>query len=185
LFDFFENSDGAHRVPDDADTGTDFDDDEFGAAPGKQRRVPPLTGLLVLGVALALSFTGGVLIQKHHDAGTTAASTGAATASGGFPGGAGGGFPGAAPSAGSAASGGSSATTSGPVVIGTVVSIKGQTMTVKDLGGKRHVVHLTASTKTTKTTTIAVGALPAGTTVSVEGTKNADGSVGATAITTR
>jgi hypothetical protein len=70
-------------------------------------------------------------------------------------------------------------------VIGTVVSVKGKTMTVKDLGGKRHVVHLTDATTATRTTALPVGALTAGTTVSVEGTTNADGSVAATAITTR
>jgi hypothetical protein len=189
LSDFFENSDGARRAPeaaDTADTYGEFDDDEFGAAPAPQRRLPLVTGLLVLGVALALTFAAGVLVQKHHDAGTTAATPGAgAFPGGGFPGGAGAGFPNGSASTGASASGGSTATTSGPVVIGTVVSVKGKTMTVKDLGGKQHVVHLTASTTATKTITITVGALTPGTTVSVEGTTNADGSVGATAITTR
>lgn len=186
LSDFFESSDGAHRSPEAADTAGEFDDDEFGAVPPPQRRIPLVTGLLVLGVALALTFTSGVLVQKHHDAGTTAATSGAgAFPAGGFPGGAGGGFPNGSGSTAPSASGDSTATTSGPVVIGTVVSVRGKTMTVKDLGGKQHVVHLSAATTATKTTTITVDALTAGTTVSVEGTTNADGSVGATAITTR
>jgi hypothetical protein len=189
LSDFFESSDGAHRATEAADTSHtagEFDDDDFGAAPHPQRRIPLVTGLLALGVALALTFTSGVLIQRHHDAGTTAATPGVgAFPAGGFPGGAGAGFPNGSASTGSSASGGSTATTSGPVVIGTVVNVKGKTMTVKDLGGKQHVVHLTATTTATKTTTITVGALTPGTTVSVEGTTNADGSVGATAITTR
>jgi hypothetical protein len=189
LSDFFESSDRAHRAPeaantaDTADTAGEFDDDEFGAAPAPQRRIPLVTGLLVLGVALALTFAAGVLVQKHHDAGTTAATPGAgAFQAGGFPGGAGAGFPNGQASSGASASGG---TTSGPVVIGTVVNVKGKTMTVKDLGGKQHVVRLAATTTATKTITITVGALTPGTTVSVEGTTIADGSVGATAITTR
>ena len=128
---------------------------------------------------LALTFTGGVLTQKHHDAGTSASSTGfPSLGAGGFPTGLGGGAPGAATS-------GGATTTTGPAVIGTVVKVVGQIMTVKDLGGKSHVIHLTGTTKATKTTTIDLDALKAGTTVTVSGTTSADGSVSATTITTR
>ncbi len=186
MSDFFESSDGAHPDPDTADPAGDFDDDEFGPAPAQQRRIPLVTGVLVLGVALALSFTGGVLVQKHHDASTTAVTSGpGAFPAGGFPGGAGAVILNGTAPTGPSASGNSTATTSGPVVIGTVLSVKGKTMTVKDLGGKRHVVHLTDTTTATRATDVPVDALTAGTTVSVEGTTNADGSVGATAITTR
>ena len=186
MSDFFDSSDGAHRAPDAADTAGEFDDDEYGPAPAAQRRIPLMTGLLVLGVALALSFTGGVLVQKHHDASTTSVTAGpGAFPAGGFPGGAGAVIPNGTAPTGPSASGDSTATTSGPVVIGTVVGVKGKTMTVKDLGGKQHVVHLTATTTATRTTDDPVDALTAGTTVLVEGTTNADGSVGATAITTR
>jgi hypothetical protein len=192
LSDFFEGRDGAHRahdaeytdpdIVDDADTEVD---DEFGTPPARHRRVPSITGLLILGVLLALTFTGGVLTQKHHDAGTSASSTGfPGLGAGGLPAGLGGGAPGAATSGGTGASGGSTATAR-PAVIGTVVKIAGQTMTVKDLGGKSHVIHLTGTTKATKTTTIALDALKAGTTVTVSGTTSADGSVSATTITTR
>jgi hypothetical protein len=194
LSDFFESRDGAHRARDaddmddtDPDIVDDADidvDDEFGTPPERQRRISPLTGLLVLGVALALTFTGGVLTQKHHDAGTSASSTGfPSLGAGGLPTGLGGGAPGAATSGGTGAAGGS--TTTGPAVIGKVVKVVGQTMTVKDLGGKNHVIRLTGTTKATKTTTIDLDALTAGTTVTVSGTTSADGSVSAATITTR
>jgi hypothetical protein len=190
LSDFFESRDGAHRARDADDTDPDIVDDadvddEFGTPPARQRRVPPITGLLVLGVVLALTFTAGVLTQKHHDAGTSASSTGfPSLGAGGLPAGLGGGAPGAATSGGTGASGGST-TSTGPAVIGTVVKVVGQTMTVKDLGGKSHVIHLTGTTKATKTTTIDLDALKAGTTVTVSGTTGADGSVSAATITTR
>jgi hypothetical protein len=195
LSDFFDSrDDGAHRardaedtdpdIVDDADTDVDVDD-EFGTPPARHRRIPPVTGLLVLGVMLALTFTGGVLTQKHHDAGTSAASSGfPGLGAGGFPAGLGGGAPGAATSGGTGATGGTT-TTAGPAVIGTVVKVVGQTMTVKDLGGKSHVIHLTGTTKATKTTTVDLDALKAGTTVTVSGTTSADGSVSAATITTR
>jgi hypothetical protein len=189
LSDFFDSRDGAHRATDAEDTDpdivdeTDVDDNEFGTPPPRHRRVPPITGLLVLGVVLALTFTGGVLTQKQHDAGTSASGTGFPNlGAGGFPTGLG--APGAATSGGSGASGGST-TTSGPAVIGTVVKVVGQTMTVKDLGGKSHFIHLTGTTKATKITTIDLDALKTGTTVTVSGTTSADGSVSAATIATR
>ena len=185
LSDFFEGHDGAHRAPDTEDTDPDIVDDadiddEFGTPPARHRRVPPISGLLALGVVLALTFTGGVLTQKHHDASTTASSSGfPSLGAGGFPAGLGG----AAPTGSSGGSG--AATTTGPAVIGTVVKVVGQTMTVKDLGGKSHVIHLTGTTKATKSSTVDPGAITTGTTVSVSGTTGADGSVSATTITTR
>lgn len=192
LSDFFESRDGAHRAPDAEDTDPDIDadadtdtDDEFGAPPARHRRVPPITALLALGVVLALTFTGGVLTQKHHDAGMSASSSGfPSLGAGGFPTGLGGGTPRGATSGGTSASGGST-TTTGPAVIGTVVKVVGQTMTVKDLGGKSHVIHLTDTTKATKTTTVDLDAIKGGTTVTVSGTTSADGSVSAATITTR
>ena len=196
LNEFFDSRDGAHRVPDTDDTDDtdpdivddadiDVDDDEFGTPPARHRRLPPVTGLLVLGVVLALTFTGGVLTQKHHDAGTSASSSGfPELGAGGFPAGLGGGPPSGATSGDTGASGGSP-TTTGPAVIGTVVKVVGQTMTVKDLGGKSHVIHLTDTTRATKTTTIDLDAIKAGTTVTVSGTTSADGSVSAATITTR
>jgi hypothetical protein len=157
----------------------DFDD-EFGGPPAA-RRVPPLTALLAVGVALALAFTSGVLTQKHHDASASSASARPALPGGFAQGGLGRGGNQAA--GGGTAGGGSTAT--GPAVIGTLVKTDGKTATVQDLGGKQHVVHLTASTTATRTTPLAVTALKAGTTVTVTGTTNADGSIGATAITVR
>jgi hypothetical protein len=158
----------------------DFDD-EFGGPPAA-RRVPPLTALLAVGVALALAFTSGVLTQKHHDASASSASARSAPTGGFAPGGLGRGGNQAAAGGGTAGGG---STAAGPAVIGTLVKTDGKTATVQDLGGKQHLVHLTASTTATRTTTLALTALKPGATVTVTGTANADGSIGATAITVR
>ena len=54
----------ADRAPD--------DDAEFAELPPK-RQVPALTKLLVVGILVAISFAGGVLVQKQHDASQTSA----------------------------------------------------------------------------------------------------------------
>ncbi len=84
-------------------------------------------------------------------------------------------------SSGSGASGSSSA----PAVVGTVVKVDGDVITVKDLGGTLHEVRTTDATKVTVTDTVAVDDLAAGQTVAVAGTKADDGSVDATSVTTR
>ena len=57
--------------------------------------------------------------------------------------------------------------------------------TVKDLGGTTHEVRVTDSTRVKQSTTVTVQDLAAGTTVTVSGTKQDDGSVDATAATGR
>jgi hypothetical protein len=143
------------------------------------RRVPLLTACLVAAIALGLAFTGGVVVQKRHDSGSTAAATGFPSGLPGFPG------AGSVAGFGSGSSGGASAgTSSGPVLIGTVVKVDGTNVTVKDLSGKTYVVRTTTSTTVTRSTSTPLTGLMAGDTVSVEGTKSGQ-EVSASALTDR
>ena len=158
----------------------DFDpDEEFGEAP-PPRRVPRLTLVLGLCLGMALAFTGGVLVQKHY---TTASS--AARLPNGFPGGSG--FPAglSGPGGGSGGSTSAGSTTAGPAVIGTVVAVNGTDVTVQDLGGTKHIVHTTKTTTVTRSTTVPLSDLTAGTTVRVDGATAADGAITATTVTIR
>jgi hypothetical protein len=149
-------------------------EDEF-VPPEPHRRMPLLTQLLATAIAIVVAFTVGVLVQKQHDAGLTASTSfNPASLSGlaGLPGGSG-------------SATGSSSTSSGPVLIGTVVAVSGSDVTVKDLGGTTHVVHTSSSTTVTISQQSSVGALPVGSTVSIDGTKAADGSVTASSVTSR
>ena len=185
----------ASTLPMDPNTAMPEEDDADLAAVPPRRRVPALTKLLIVAIIGALAFGGGVLVQKQHDATLTSASRVPDFASlfggGGLPTGAGPGAGGAAASAapgtGGAGAGGSAAGSTGdvPVLIGTVESISGSDLTVKDLGGKSHVVHATASTTLSVVGPDWSGSLKAGATVSVQGTKAADGSVTATVVTQR
>jgi len=148
-------------------------EDEF-VPPEPHRRMPLLTQLLATAIVIVVAFTVGVLVQKQHDAGLTASTSfNPASLSGlaGLPGG-----PGSATG---------SSSTSGPVLIGTVVAVSGSDVTVKDLGGTTHVVHTSSSTTVTISQQSSVGALPVGSTVSIDGTKAADGSVTASSVTSR
>jgi ferric-dicitrate binding protein FerR (iron transport regulator) len=151
-------------------------DDEVDQIPPARGPISRLTMALVAGLLLVAAFGGGVLVQKNHDAGLTAAPA----AAGGRPaGGAGGGLPAGLGGGG----GGGTATSSGPAVVGTVVSVKGTEITVKDFAGKTHVVHTTGNT--TVSVPGALTALKAGSTVSVAGTSDPSGSVDATSVTKR
>lgn len=160
---------GNERFEDDPE----FDDD---LEETPRRRMGWITRALVAGILLALAFTGGVLVQKHHDAGTSA---------GGLPAFTGGAFPGSAgqstTGSGSSSQGGGSA----PAVIGTVVSVKGNRIIVRDLSGKKHVVTTTGSTTITRSAEIPVSKLTAGTTIVVIGTQAGDGITSATTVTVR
>jgi hypothetical protein len=154
-------------------------DEDLAAAP--RRRVGWVTRGLAAGILLALAFTGGVLVQKHHDAGTSAGSlasfpVGVPNVGGGFPGGT---------SDGSASSSGSQGGGSTPVVIGTVVSVNGNRIIVRDLSGTKHVVTTTGSTTIARSTEIPISKLTAGTTVVVVGTQSGDGTTSATTVTVR
>jgi hypothetical protein len=165
------------------------DDDADITALPPRRRVPGLTKLLFVAIIGTLAFAGGVLVQKQHDASlTTGPASLASLFAGGLPtgggGGLGGGLGGAPTSSAPATSGGGS-TGDVPVLIGTVESVSGSDLTVKDLGGTSHVVHATATTTVSVVSADWSGSLKAGATVSVQGSKAADGSVTATSVTQR
>ena len=169
------------------------DDADITAVPPR-RRVPALTKLLFVAIVGALAFGGGVLVQKQHDAALTSASRvpdfASLFAGGGLPAGVGPGGGGTTASSAPAAGGGTGSSGGGsagdvPVLIGTVESVSGSDLTVKDFGGTSHVVHATATTTLSIVSADWSGSLKAGATVSVQGTKAADGSVTATAVTQR
>lgn len=159
---------------------TDADDADFAELPPK-RRVPVLTKGLIVGILMVVAFGGGVMIQKQHDASSASAFSGVPSFSGGIPAGAGAGGGGVSNGG---ASGGSTAA-SGPVVVGTVVGVAGNDVTVKDLGGSTHVVHVSATTGLATTSVDWSTSLKPGTTVSVNGTKADDGTITATTVTQR
>ncbi|MGX7679888.1 DUF5666 domain-containing protein [Jatrophihabitans sp. DSM 45814] len=156
-----------------------------------------LVGLIIVGVG----FLGGVLVQKHHDKGSSAtagrggagatfggtrAAAGGAGA-GGFGGqrggaeGATGGFGGSGGfgTTGTGSGGQPGAGTAIPAVIGTVSSLTGRNMIVQNLGGKKVPVLLAASTVVTaKYGSI----LKVGASVAVSGSAAANGLISATSV---
>jgi hypothetical protein len=181
-------------------------DSEF--APRPRARLGALTiGLAALLVAGA-GFLAGVQVQQHSGsssstnplaaaaarragAGTATGAAGAGGGFGGFAGGRGGGTGAGAGAGGTGAGGtatggtgtGSTGTTSIPAVIGQIVSITGDTVVVKNLGGQMITVKLSDTTTVTQAATTTD--LKAGQNVTVSGTTGADGTVTATAVGTR
>jgi hypothetical protein len=202
---------GAGGMPD-GEAGTPVDEhdlDLLDPAWTPPKRIDRLTLLLAGALVIALGFAGGVLVQKRHDAGlATTSSAGAALGrafsrvnggggTGGFGGTGGtgdlgsattgqGGLPGAGASPGGAATGGgagSGAAAGGtPVVVGKVVSVAAGTLVVQNFAGAKVTVHVPAGTPVT---TAGLTGLVAGATVSVTGSKAADGSVNATSVVSR
>ena len=153
------------------------DEEEFAELP-PQRHIRRITQAVAVVVALCVAYTGGVLAQKNHDASSSSASALPAFGAGGAPAGFGGG---GAPGASSAGS----STSSGPAVIGTITSVSADSVTVTDLAGNKHVVHLSTNTTITQSTALDASALKSGSTVTVEGSKASDGSITATTVTSR
>lgn len=148
-------------------------DDDLDLAPPPRRHLGALTGTLLAGLLAAGTFAGGVLAQKSHDRGLLAGATvGRAGRAAAF---AGGGFGGA----------GSGTAATGPVVIGTVVSSTATSLVVKNFAGRTVTVSLGEGTAVTRSTAVAPAALRPGTAVSITGTTAPDGSVTATAVTSR
>jgi hypothetical protein len=168
--------------PDAATTDPGADDDDWLTTPGPRRRMPRVSAALVAATLLALAFTGGVLVQKHHDQTLTAASA-APGGVGGFAGR--GGFGGGAGAGGGATGSASAATASAPAVVGQVVSLNGNVLVVRNLGGKDIRVTLPARVSITEQSTIAASKLSKGTNVVITGTTNANGAVTATGVTAR
>jgi Domain of unknown function (DUF5666) len=175
---------GMETAQGDADADDDFDDGFDEAAPG--RRLPRATVVLLAALLVAAGFAGGILVQKH--AAPTTAAAGVPSFGGGFPTGgfpAGGAGQGADTGAAAATGSSSSSATNSPVVIGTVVSVDGTTVIVKDLGGTQHRVTTTPSTTVSETRTLPTNGLKAGQSVVVNGSKRSDGTITATSVTAR
>ncbi len=162
-----------------ADADDDFVEDLLAAPRGRPSLVT--LGLCLL-LIVAVSFGAGVLMQKHHDRGLSSASglpSGlAGLGSGNLPD-----FSAQGGGTGSNSGTGSGSDSTAPAVVGTIVSIKGSDITVRDLGGKTHVVHTTGTTSVTASAKLAD--LKPGTTVSVAGTTGSNGTVTATSVTAR
>ena len=170
-----------------ADSDSDAIDDDL--TPQARQKMGAVTGLLATCLVIALGFLAGSYVQKHYGKSSgstrTAAGGGAAAYRAG-----GAGYGGAnagtgqfsAPTAGAQAAAPVAAVPL-PVLIGTVVSVRATSATVKNLGGKTVSVRLGANT--TITVTLKAGKLKAGQSVSVFGRSSANGSVTATAVTVR
>ena len=168
-------------------------DEEF--APRPKAKLGAATIALAALLLAGLGFIVGVYVQKHDgptsNTNTAAAAFANRARAGGFTGEGGGGFGGGAPAGGGAAggagggtgggTGGTSATT--PAVIGTVVSVNGNTMVVKNFAGKEITVTLSGDTSVTKAATAAD--LTAGQSVTVSGATGTDGSVTASSVVAR
>jgi outer membrane lipoprotein SlyB len=176
--------------PDPVDAGTypevgPDDDDEAFVRAVRTRRVPRLTIVLGLAILLAGSFWAGVAVQKSHDSGLASGGTGAAAlrravgGTGGFGAPAGSGQQGAA----NAPTGGSSTGSfAGAAAIGQVVAVHGQDLVIRNFAGKTVTVHTNGQTAVSSAQTVALSALKAGATVTVQGTTASDGSVTATSV---
>jgi hypothetical protein len=188
-----------HATDEPVDYVDDDVDSEF--APQPRRRLGKLTiGLAALLVAGG-GFLAGVQVQQHttsstaaggfagaaarRGTGTGAGGTGGTGAFGGAGGFAGGTRGGAA--TGTGAEAGTGGTTSGttstiPAIIGQIVSVSGDTVIVKNLGGKEITVKLSTTTPVTQTGTAAD--LKSGQNVTVSGSTGSDGTVTATSVAT-
>jgi hypothetical protein len=173
-------------------------DEDLDLLADSNRRPGRLTVFLLAGILVAGAFVGGAVAQKHFGAPAAAAASGRQGAAGfgrqfggtgtfgGGSGGSGGfgGFGGAGGSAaGGSAAGGAAADT--PAVVGQVVKVSGTTVTVRNFAGKTVTVKVPAGTAVSLSSALSLSGLKAGTSVSVVGTKAADGSITASAVTAR
>jgi hypothetical protein len=152
--------------------------DDGGFVPGRARRrwLTPRSALLLAVIVGFVGFYAGVREEKSHASGSTsagavsAASTarGSSSRTGRFPS-----FGAGAP--GAAAGGG--ATT------GTVSSIKGDTVYVKESSGNTVAVKLLDTTKVTKSESVSGNSVHPGDSVVIEGSSGSSGTVTATAVT--
>jgi hypothetical protein len=161
-----------------------FDEEWLSAAPRRSRARMLLLG----GLVVAVSFLGGVQVQRHYGA-----SDSAGTSSGGLPAGmpdgfpAGGAFPGGTTggSATGSGQGGGAESSADAQVIGTLVAVQGDTWTVKDLGGTKHTITVDAETRIVREEQVDPADVPTGATVDVSGAAGGSGDVTATTITIR
>ena len=172
----------ATQAPEDWDD--QFTDDDFDE-PTTRSRLPLFTKALAAVLVCGLFFTAGSFAQKNFgpSTGTTVAGI-PDFAAGGFPSG---GFPGAGQAAGAASGAGSGTTTSatGPAVIGKVTKVDGDTITVEDFGGTTHLIKTDTSTKIVEENTVPLDDLTTGSSVTVTGGTDDDGTINATRVTAR
>jgi hypothetical protein len=138
----------------------------------RRKKLPAITAALALAVAVAGGVVGGVEVQKHWGASTSAAATGRPAGFAGFAGRFGGG--------GGATAGGAAGA---PATTGTVTLIKGSTLYVTDASGNTVLVHTTATSKVDKTVAGTIKTVHPGDSVTVTGSQNSDGSYSARQIT--
>lgn len=174
-----------HNMPAlDDDLDAEFEAELAAKGPNWPARI--LIGLTVL----TLTFAGGVWAQQElftdEPAATGIPDFAALAGGGGLPAGipeglagalGGGGLPGGL---GGGTGGGAAADL--PAVVGTVVKVSGSTVTVEDLGGNRRTVTVDDATEITQTNDINANQLKAGTSVTVRGDADTDGTVQATEI---
>ncbi len=152
-----------------------FEDADDFAAPAASARSARLTRLLTLLLVVVVSFAAGSYAQNRYGpAGGTGATRGGALPSG-MPMG---------PAA-TAAAGSTTPVSSSPAVIGTVVAVSGDQLTVRDFAGKTHVIAVGSGTKVVSETRIELPALKSGDAVSVAGSTSEDGVIAATSVTKR
>jgi hypothetical protein len=149
-----------------------------------------ITPILALVAALAIGLFGGVLIGHATATSATPARAGfgqgtggtGAAGGGGFRGGAGGTGTGGA-TGGTGGTGGAAGGAFGGFTSGTVVSVSGDTITLKEASGTTVQVTTTGSTAVTKTEKSSVSKLTAGEQLTVIGKADSSGNVAATTIT--
>jgi hypothetical protein len=164
-----------------SDSSSDLLDEEWLAAPTRRSR---LRGVLVVLLAAALVFLGGVEVQRHFGPASSSSDSGA---TGAFPGG---GLPTGLPAAGGpqgtqSDASGSSGSTDEAAVIGTVESVKGEVWTIKDLGGTLHEVTVSSTVRIVRETSVDPAEVETGATVDISGTTGDDGKITAATITLR
>lgn len=153
-------------LPDDA-----MLDEAWLAAPRQRSR---LRISLVTLLAASVCFMGGVLVQKHFGAESSAQVGGRPTGAGGLPQG----LPEGFPAAGGGMPGGTTGGASAPeddtdAVVGTVVSIDGDVWTVEDLGGKTQEVRVTDASDLVRETSLTPDEVAVGDLVDISGTTDA------------
>jgi hypothetical protein len=156
-----------------------LDEEWLSAAPHRSRTRLVLLGALVV----AAAFLGGVQVQRHFGAASGSDSAPAGLPSG-FP--AGGAFPGSTTGDSATGSGQGGTEPSGESqVIGTLVAVKGDTWTIKDLGGTKHTITVDAETRIVREEQVDPADVSTGTTVDISGAAGSSGEVTATTITIR
>jgi hypothetical protein len=171
---------------DDQGAGDLLDEEWLSATPHRSRPRLVLLGALVL----ASTFLGGVEVQRHFGASEAAgASAGGLPAglpsgfpAGGFPGGA---APGGTPTGSGEGGGSDTGSSASSQVIGTLVAVRGDTWTVKDLGGTKHTITVDGTTRIVREQAVDPADVSTGTTVDVAGETGDTGDLTATTITIR